>query len=188
MHGEIMHRYARGIDGRKLTCSTSPKSISRETTFSDDTLDIDFLKATLHYLGEKVGTTLRKHGKRARCVTLKLRYTDFESVTRSRTLKEAVDTDRAIFEVGRRLMEKALGQRAAPVRLIGIGVSSLTEGRQLDMFDPRAETLVRLNGAIDSIRSRYGFTAVEVGRTLPMREAYSVENRHYRLETPSLSR
>jgi DNA polymerase-4 len=188
VHGDVIHRYANGIDNRGLELPAPAKSISRESTFAEDTLDRTFLSAALHYLGERVGATLRSQGRQARCVTMKLRYADFESITRSRTLREGLDTDRVIFEVGRRLMEKALEQRTMPVRLVGIGVSNLIEGRQLNMFDPWAERQERLNEAIDRIRGKYGFVAVEVGRTLPLREMFPIENGRYCLETPSLSR
>ena len=187
-HGEVMHRYANGIDSRRLEPPAPPKSISRETTFGEDTSDRAFLGATLHYLGERVGADLRSHRKQAKCVTLKLRYADFESITRSRTSKEAFDADRIIFEVGRELLEEALEQRAIPVRLIGIGVSNLIAGRQLSMLDPWPEILERLNGAIDRIRGKYGFTAIEVGRTLPLRGMFPIEDGRYILKTSSLSR
>jgi len=187
-HGEVMHRYANGIDSRRMEPPAPPKSISRETTFSEDTSDRAFLSATLHYLGERVGADLRSHRKQAKCVTLKLRYADFESITRSRTSREAFDADRVIFEVGRRLLEEALEQRAVPVRLIGIGVSNLIAGRQLSMLDPWPEILERLNGAIDRIRGKYGFTAIEVGRTLPLRGMFPIEDGRYILKTSSLSR
>ena len=187
-HGEVMHRYANGIDSRRMEPPAPPKSISRETTFSEDTSDRAFLSATLHYLGERVGADLRSHRKQAKCVTLKLRYADFESITRSRTSREAFDADRVIFEVGRELLEGALEQRAVPVRLIGIGVSNLIAGRQLSMLDPWPEILERLNGAIDRIRGKYGFTAIEVGRTLPLRGMFPIEDGRYCLKTPSLSR
>jgi len=187
-HGEVMHRYANGIDSRRMEPPAPPKSISRETTFSEDTSDRAFLDATLHYLGERVGADLRSHRKQAKCVTLKLRYADFESITRSRTSREAFDADRVIFEVGRRLLEEALEQRAVPVRLIGIGVSNLIAGRQLSMLDPWPEILERLNGAIDRIRGKYGFTAIEVGRTFPLRGMFPIEDGRYILKTSSLSR
>jgi DNA polymerase-4 len=187
-HGEVMHRYANGIDSRRMEPPAPPKSISRETTFGEDTSDRAFLSATLHYLGERVGADLRSHRKQAKCVTLKLRYADFESITRSRTLKEAFDADRIIFEVGRELLEEALKQRAVPVRLIGIGVSNLIAGRQLSMLDPWPEILERLNGAIDRIRGKYGFTAIEFGRTLHLRGMFPIEDGRYILKTSSLSR
>jgi DNA polymerase-4 len=119
---------------------------------------------------------------------LKLRYADFETITRSHTLKQAADTDRTIFEVGCRLLDKALEHRAVLVRLIGIGVSNLVEGRQLNMFDPWAELLEQLNQAIDNIRDKYGFTAIESGCTLPLKEVFPTEDGRYLLKTPSLSR
>ncbi len=188
VHGDVIHQYANGVDNRRLELPAPAKSISRESTFAEDTLDRTFLRATLHYLCERVGGALRAQGKQARCVTLKLRYADFESITRSRSLRDGIDADGIIFQVGCSLMDKALEQRNTPVRLIGIGVSNLTEGRQLDMFDPWMEKQRRLNKAIDSIRSKYGFVAVEVGFTLPLREIFPIDSGRYRLETPSLSR
>ena len=187
VHGGVMHRYANGIDSRRLELPASPKSISRETTFSEDTSDRIFLRAVLHYLCERVGAKLRSNSRQAKCVTLKVRYSDFESIIRSYTLKEAFDGDRTIFEFGQRLLEKALERRAAPVRLIGIGVSNLTEGRQLKMLDYRTERLRSLNEGIDRIRNKYGFTSIEVGHTLPLKDAFPVQSSRYRPEIPSLS-
>ena len=103
---------------------------------------------------------------------LKLRYADFKSITRSQTLNEASEVDQAIFEVGRGLMEKALSQRHKLVRLIGIRVSSLSQGKQLNMLDAKTERLECLNRAIDRIRSKYGFAAIESGQTLPLRGCF----------------
>jgi DNA polymerase-4 len=189
LQGEVLHRYANGIDNSKVEAALGPpKSISRSTTFSEDTLERSFLKSVLHYLTERVGAELRDQGKSARCITLKLRYTDFQTVTRSHTLKQAVDTDRSIFAIGCLLLDKALEHRAVPVRLIGIGVSHFVEGRQLNMFDPWAELQERLNLAIDRIRDKYGFTAIEAGYTLPLRYVFPTEDKRYLLRTPSLSR
>jgi DNA polymerase-4 len=187
--GEVLHRYANGIDNSKVEAALGPpRSISRSTTFAQDTLNRSFLKAMLHYLSERVGAELRAQGKQARCIILKLRYADFETITRSHTLKHAADTDWTIFDVGCKLLDKAIEHRAVPVRLIGIGVSHLVEGRQLNMFDPWAELVEQLNQAIDCIRDKYGFTAIESGCTLPLREVFPTEDGRYLLKTPSLSR
>jgi len=172
-HGEMVHKYANGIDDRKVEPPTSAKSISRETTLAQDTLDLNLLKATLRYLTEQVGADLRSQNRQAHCVTLKLRYADFETITRSHTLKLASDADQIIFEVGVQLLEKALAQRRQPVRLIGIKVSNLTPlARQLSFLDSSAERLAYLNKAIDQIRRKYGFAAIETGQTLPLREGF----------------
>ncbi|RLC71206.1 MAG: DNA polymerase IV [Chloroflexi bacterium] len=187
--GEVIHRYARGIDERRVEPPQAAKSISRETTFIQDTLDTPFLKAVLRYLSERVGAELRRAGRRARCVTLKVRYADFDSITRSCTLRQSTNCDEAIFSAGVQLLERSLGQRRQLVRLIGIGVSNLTsDERQLSLLDSPIERWERLNRVIDGIRSRYGFIAIQKGQTLSLKEVFPTENGDYMLKTPSLSR
>lgn len=187
--GGVLYRFARGIDGREVTPPQAAKSISRETTFNQDTLDIEFLKATLRYLSERVGADLRRNGRRARCVTLKLRYADFETITRSQTLKESINGDGAIFDAGTGMMDKVLSQRRNLVRLVGIGVSSLSgEERQLSLLDPAAGREEVLDRAIDRLRQKYGFTAIQRGRTMQLKQAFPAEKGEYTLATPSLSR
>ena len=187
--GEWLHNHANGIDDRKVEPPSAAKSISRETTFGKDTRDRSFLKATLRYLSERVGNRLRRQGKQFRCVTLKLRYADFTTITRNQTLSQASDTDQDIFDTGQKLLKKALAQEKQAVRLIGIGVSNLTEsGKQLDMLDTSAQRQEQLNKAIDRIRKKYGFTAIQTGRTLQLKDIFSSNKDGYTLQTPSLSR
>ena len=187
--GEVLHRFANGIDNRKVTPPTAARSISRETTFGEDTLDRPFLEATLRYLSERVGSDLRQRGRQSRCITLKLRYTDFTTITRSRTLPQSTDTDQTIFDTSARLLRGALSSEKQAVRLIGIGVSNLTEpGHQLVMLDPSAQRQEKLNKVIDRIRNRYGFTAIQTGRTLLLKDIFPSSGDDYTLQTPSLSR
>jgi len=172
--GEMLHRFANGIDDRQVLPPGEAKSISRENTFGEDTRDRPFLEATLWAQSEKVGADLRKKGKQARCMTLKLRYADFSTITRSHTLRESVDTDRAIFETGIGLLEQALAIEVQAVRLIGIRVSNLVEAsRQTTLFAPSAQKLEELNKAIDSIRDRYGFDAIQTGRAIQLKDLLS---------------
>jgi DNA polymerase IV len=147
--GETMRRFANGIDDSKVQPPGEAKSISRETTFGEDTRDRVFLEATLWAQSEKVGADLRKKGKQARCVTLKVRYADFSTITRSHTIRENVGTDQAIFETGVKLLEQALTMEMQAVRLIGIGV---------------------LNKTIDRIRNQYGFGAIQTGRAIRLKD------------------
>lgn len=180
--GEVLHRFATAIDDRKVELPADGLDISRETTFGKDTNDRAFLEATLRYLTERVGSELRQQNKQARCITLKLRYADFTTITRSRTLKQATDTDQTIFTTGLELLSKALAQAKLPVRLIGIGVSNLVEvGRQLAMMDSSAQRLEALNRAIDRIRKKYGFTAIQTGRTLRLKDLFPETEGGYRL-------
>ena len=187
--GELLRSYANGIDDRKVELPGAAKSISRETTFGKDTRDRSLLKATLCYLSERVGSNLRQQGKQARCVNLKLRYADFTTITRSQTLTQASDTDRTISDTGLKLLNKALAQEKQAVRLIGTGVSNLTEpARQLDMLDSSAQRVEKLNKAIDRIRKKYGFTAIQTGRTRLLKDIFPETEKGYTLHTPSLSR
>ncbi|OGO05928.1 MAG: DNA polymerase IV [Chloroflexi bacterium RBG_13_56_8b] len=187
--GEVLQRFASGIDDREVEPPAAAKSTSRETTFSQDTKDHARLESTLRYLGERVGADLRQKGKRARCVTLKLRYGDFTTITRRRTLSQSTDSDQTIFETGQGLLKRALTGEKRAVRLIGIGVSELVEaGRQLDMMDGSAQRQEQLNKAIDRIRKKYGFTAIQTGRTLKLKDVFAEDGEGYSLNTPSLSR
>jgi DNA polymerase-4 len=187
--GEVLKRFASGLDDREVEPPAAAKSTSRETTFAKDIKDPQRLESTLRYLGERVGADLRGKGKRARCVTLKLRYSDFTTITRRKTLSRSTDSDQLIFETGQELLKQALAGEKRPVRLIGIGVSELVEaGRQLDMMDSSAQRQEQLNRAIDRIRKRYGFTAIQTGRTLKLKEMFPENDGGYTLQTPSLSR
>ena len=188
-YGKLVRDHACGIDDRRVEPPTSAKSISRETTFSRDTKDTALVQATLRYLSERVGSELRQKERLARCITLKLRYADFTTTTRQQTLFQPADTDQAIFATGLKLLKIELPREKQAVRLIGIGVSNLVEaGRQPDMLDTRGQRLEQLNAAIDRIRKKYGFTAIQTGRTLLLRDIFPASDDGYSLHTPSLSR
>ncbi|HEY56198.1 MAG TPA: DNA polymerase IV [Dehalococcoidia bacterium] len=189
IYGEVLHRHASGIDERKVMPPAEAKSISRETTFAEDTRDRARLKATLRYLSERVGSQLRQQGKEARCLILKLRYANFTTISRHRTLGQGTSSDQSIFEGGFALLEKALSRETKAVRLIGIGVSGLTEpARQLNMLKPSALRSEQLNKTIDRIRKRYGFSAIQTGQTLLLKDIFPEGEDGYTLHTPSLSR
>jgi DNA polymerase-4 len=189
IYGELLHRHASGLDERELMPPALAKSISRETTFAEDTREQWHLRATLRYLSERVGSQLREQGREARCVTLKLRYADFTTITRCRTLSQGTSADQTIFESGSTLLKTALSQEKQPVRLIGIGVSGLAEAAgQLNLLDSSALRLRELIKAIDRIRRKYGFSAIQTGRTLLLKDIFPAGEDGYILPTPSLSR
>ena len=187
--GMMIHHYANGIDNGDVEPPGEAKSISRETTFAEDTLDSAFLQAILRYLCERVGAELRQEGKHARTITLKLRYADFETITRRLSSKEAIDADEVIFAGAVKLLDRALARRRKLVRLIGVGVSNLVGyGRQLHLLDSTPQRLRHLDKAIDRIRRKYGFASIQTGRTLPLKDIFASREGDYILETPSLSR
>lgn len=168
-----LREHARGIDNSPVETRGEAKSISRETTFEKDTMDTGFLKATLRYFAEKLGADLRESNKKARTVTLKLRYADFETVNRSSTSREAMNLDDAVFHSGVTLLEKTLGKKFKPVRLIGLEVSNLVAGEtQLGLFDTDSKRLEKVDRAIDYLRDKYGFDAIQTGYTLELKQKY----------------
>ena len=171
--GEILHCFANGIDERKVLPPGAAKSISRETTFPKDTRDLAFLEATLRYLSERVGAELREQAKQAKCVSMKLRYADFTTITRSKSLPQPFDADQTIFGVGTELLHRALMSDKQLVRLVGISVSNLMEtGKQLPLLDNSVQRLEKLSQAIDRIRLKYGFTAIQTGRTFCLKDLF----------------
>jgi DNA polymerase-4 len=162
--GAALRSHARGIDDREVAPSGAAKSLSQELTFARDTLDRGFLEANLHNLCHQVCQELRSQNKTARCVAIKLRYSDFQTITRQETLKQASDVTQVLFATAKQLLGKTLVQQRKPLRLIGIRLSGLvSHNKQLSMFDSRAQKPERLDKAMDRIRGKYGPAAIKTG-------------------------
>jgi len=133
-----------------------PKSISHEHTFMVDTAEAAALDAILVRLSEMVARRLRDHHLWARTLQIKLRYSDFSTFTRSRTLEHASQVDAELAAAARELFHKAWTGK--PIRLLGVYAQSLetTEGQTSLMDEPRAEDWRRTLAAVDKIREKYG--------------------------------
>lgn len=134
-HAHDLRRRARGIDPRPVAPIPAERiSISSERTFERDLSSGAELESIGRALVERVAGVLRTRGRAARTVTVKLRYTDFQTITRGQTVTAATDDERVIWETARGLLTRALMEREGPLRLVGIGVSGLTVERQLTLF------------------------------------------------------
>ena len=142
----------------------APKSIGHETTFERDVIDPARLKQSLWRLTEDACRRLREQDLRARHVTVKVRYSDFQTVTHGGFLDEATDTDRAIFEKVIELFNQAWSRRLR-LRLVGVRLSRFSAGAsQLQLFDsPLARRDQRLSGTVDAIRERHGRDSLFIG-------------------------
>ncbi len=165
-HGATIAARAKGIDlDRDVVADPGdPKSIGHAHTFDRNTLDRAQIESTLLRLAEGVGRRLRKHELRGRTVELQLRVAPFETRTRQRTLAEPTSDDLAIFEAARALLRDALAAdrdagRVSPVRLVGVTMSGLLGGEQLDLFT--GARMSRLNAALDAVRTRFGDDALD---------------------------
>jgi len=161
--GEELRRLAAGQDDRPVTPDWQARSISQEETFAEDIGDVGLLGDVLDGQAEQVARRLRAAGLKARTVTLKLRYGDFRTITRSGTLAEATDLTEDIRGKARQLLAAWAKAGGGALRLLGVGVSGLSGGggRQLPLFDdPRRGKLRRLDRALDDIAERFGPDAV----------------------------
>ena len=162
--GIAIHRYAKGIDDRRVEAPGESKSISQQITFAQDSLDYHFLEANLRHVCQEVGTELRCRDKQARCVALRLRYADFKTITRQATLKAASNSNQVIFAAALQLLNRVLAQEGKSIRLIGVKASNLVgREKQLYMFDSKVERSEKLNKAIAQIHRKYGQAAIKTG-------------------------
>ncbi len=161
-HGTSMYRRACGRDERAVTPLREPKSIGHETTFREDVTDHEVVYKTIRRLAEKTASNLRSRGKSATRVTLKWRYSDFETLTRSATIPptdEAATLFEAILPAARKL-----SVRGRPVRLVGVRTEGLTAAaHQASLLEPSPERRRNLLKAVDELRSRYGDDIIEPG-------------------------
>jgi len=161
--GEVLARRAKGEDPRAVTPREIVKSISRETTFEEDTTDTALLESTLLRLTEDVCRRLRRRHLEARTVTVKIRYSDFITNTRSRTLRRPLDVDEAFFREVLDLFREGR-QRRYRIRLVGVGLSNLVpRAWQDDLFDQELPLLRDLDLKLDAIREKYGRNAIRRG-------------------------
>jgi DNA polymerase-4 len=131
--GRMLHDRARGIDPRGLEHSVERVSVSHEETFEQDVGDPAVLHAELRRMAERLAEHLSSRGEAARTVTTKVRYPDFAIRSRSTTLAAGVDDAETIGDVACRLLDRALTDRAGPLRLVGVGLSNIEPFRQLAM-------------------------------------------------------
>jgi len=164
--GTALYRKAHGEDSYEFVIDAEPKSISHSHTFGSDTNHRPTLESMLSGLCQKGAKRLRDAGLDTGTVTLRIRYSGFQTVTRAHTLPEPTHLDPVLLATLRRLFEKHWDRR--PVRLIGIEFGTLTHGaNQIGLFDPEArQKLERLARATDQLRDRFGFAAIQLGGSL----------------------
>ncbi|MDQ6676550.1 MAG: DNA polymerase IV [Acidobacteriota bacterium] len=170
--GLAMAGKARGIDAggwfdTAIGEHADPKSVSHEHTFSEDTADADTLESTLAHLAERVARRLREYGLYGRTVQLKLRSSDFTTITRAHTLGSATQLDIELIEAARSLF-RSNWKHGSPVRLIGVQASQFDkeEAAPALLDDGRRQRWKQVLGAADRLRDRFGENAVSVGTGL----------------------
>lgn len=153
-NGKNLWRKANGIDETPVIPYKEQKSISTEQTFRTDTIDTSFLYAQLVRMTESIAFELRQQNKLTGCVTIKLRYANFDTVTRQSNIAYTA-ADHILLAMAKRLLDQLYDRRML-VRLLGIRFTQLIPGNyQISLFDDTQE-MIRLYQAIDSIKASYG--------------------------------
>ena len=188
--GESLFERAGGIDSGPVEEALFPKSISRETTFDEDTADRRLMEAMLSYLTERASHKLRMLDMRAKTVSVKMRYSDFSTYHMARSLKEPSHHDADFRQLAFEVFDKLFTRRMR-VRLVGVSLSNLVPeaAHQGSLFEEeRFRKRERLYRGIDRVRERFGFSALFTGRAVELLPRLDRNEHGFVLRTPSLTR
>ena len=155
---------ANAKDNRPVTLPANPKSISQEYTFAKDTADTDILLSAIMQQTEKVAASLRDKNLKAKTITLKLRYANFKTITRSQSLDTPTNTTKSLATAAESIFNKWKNKSLAPLRLIGFAASNLTEESkgQLNLFaNPKQKKQTTIDTTLDKINKKYGQNTIK---------------------------
>ncbi|GKV73932.1 DNA polymerase IV [Pseudarthrobacter sp. NCCP-2145] len=166
--GEHVHQLSWGIDHRAVTPIRLEKSIGAEETFAVDTGDDALLHRELLRLSHRTASRLRSSGMVARTIALKLRFADFSTITRSRTVQTPVDSAQLIYAVALQLLE-SVGDRTMTVRLVGVRAEQLEEAARTSLqlsIDRRDENWRAAEQVLDEVARKFGSKSVLPARLM----------------------
>jgi len=171
-NGSSIWRKANGIDNNPIEPYSEQKSMSKETTFDKDTTDFEMLKNMLVVMVDTLGFDLRKQKKVAGCITLKLKYSDFQTHTFQASIPYTASDDVLLRKVTELFMKNY--NRRVLIRLIGVKFSNLVSGfNQINLFDDTEEK-INLYTALDKIRMRFGESSIS--RAVGLKEEKNKED------------
>ncbi|MEM9241261.1 MAG: DNA polymerase IV [Pseudomonadota bacterium] len=166
--GDRLWHLARGQDRRRVSAHEPVKSISNETTFGEDTANLEILDGHIWRMAEKVSDRAKAKDLAGRVVTLKLKRSDHSIITRRHSLRDATQMADTLYTQARALMDQV--KHDAPYRLIGVGLSHLVSAQEADLsgdlLDPGARVRGQAERATDEIRRKFGEDAIIKGRAL----------------------
>ncbi len=153
--GPWLHDLANGVDAREVQPDRAARSLGAEETFEEDLIEREDLLPILHDQSQHVAARLRRAGLRARTVTLKIKFSNFEQATRQATLSEPCDDGAALFRNAAALLDALAPTR--PIRLTGVYASGFDRpAAQRSLFEREDEKRTRLNRSLDQINARFG--------------------------------
>ncbi|MEQ8677549.1 MAG: DNA polymerase IV [Aggregatilineales bacterium] len=160
--GEELFFRARGIDDRPVETNHDTKSISKELTFEVDVREEAVLLKTLRQLADGVGRQVRKQNLQGKTVSIKLRWSDFTTITRQITLPQPIDSDAKIYQSALEIFHQSWS-KGRPIRLIGVALSGFENPiQQLSLWDaPISEEDQRLQNTLDALKDRFGESMIK---------------------------
>lgn len=165
-NGKSLWKKSNGIDNSPVVPYTERKSISKERTFMEDSIDIPGIRQILIDMVDQLSYDLRKSGKLTSCITIKIRYADFNTYTRQIKIPYTAN-EKVLIRHAKSLFEK-LYERRQMIRLVGVKFSGLVQGHyQISLFDDKMED-IQLMQQVDHIRKRFGIEKIK--RASSMRE------------------
>ncbi len=178
-YGSELRDRALGIDHRPINLTHGVKSVSNETTYAKDQSDETVLLSTLRNISEQVGRRLRKKNLAGTTIQIKLRWSDFTTITRQSTLPSPTNLDQEIYETAVSLF-KNNWTKGTFVRLIGVGVSNLNQPiYQPSLWGDQHEKRANLIKAMDNLRERYGRDIIKHARHLQSSKQDKTENKNF---------
>ena len=160
--GIDLWKKANGMGNEYLTIERGQKSISKETTFSNDVNSKKLIENILFEIAGNVCQSLRDNNFHTSTVTVKIRYSDFKTITRAQSIKHTND-DKIIFETALNLFRKSYTRRIS-VRLVGIKLTGFSiSSYQENLFDRTEAARKKLIEAVNSIRRKYGYASIHIG-------------------------
>ncbi|MFQ5596913.1 MAG: DNA polymerase IV [Nitrospiria bacterium] len=172
--GDHLWELAHGRDDRSVIPDREAKSVSHEMTFENDLHEIALLRSYMVMLCEPVACRLRRKGLRARTIEIKIRFADFKTITRAKTLAQATQTTQDLVKVAVARLQGHLPKKHRGVRLLGMGASHFESGMPIQeklFTNEAAQKQQRLDAASDAIRSKYGASALKRGSRLSLPES-----------------
>ena len=177
-YGHQLWNLAHGIDDREVTPDSEVKSVSQEITFDHDITEYGSIESSVLYMVEGIGYRLREAGIKGKTVTVKIRYDDFKTITRSRSLDIYTNTTDDIWQAAKKILQKTLKNKPVSIRLAGVRMSGFGENEKqqttifdevfnkLDPKNPRSDKKQLLDSLADEIKNKYGEASIKRGKSI----------------------
>ena len=169
LNADHFWRLARGIDTRQVVPDRIAKAVGHESTFSQDVSDNHVLESWVWELADQVGRRLRRNQIRGKTIRVKIRFHDFRTISRSKTIAVHTNSTRVIAENSLRLLHAVRNEQRDSIRLLGVSVGGLSRqtGQQQLLFGQQQdEQAKQIDSTADAIRDRFGSAAMKRGSTL----------------------